>query len=83
MNHPYRLGKFIYYTLTCGLEDINIPYLDGTPEYEHFIDGFHHAYAEQSRRYLRLGMKPEILALFYGINDPVECIRKATKSTQQ
>lgn len=78
--NPKSVGMFLYNALQCGLDDINIPYQQGTPEYHQFILGFKKAYADQTRKYLRLGGEnPEALGNYFGIRNGNEWIAKATK----
>ena len=64
------LGKFTYYWKLCGLEDIEIPFKEGTIEYEGFVEGFDHAFYEQSRFCLRISDRPVQLASYFGVEWP-------------
>lgn len=64
---PKSLGTFLYYALTRNLRDINIPYEEGTPEFDEFVDAYGHAYLSQDRRLLRMSMDPVRLASFLNI----------------
>lgn len=74
---PETVGKFLYNTITKSLNDINIPYQQGTDEYNRFVQSYKKAMADQDRKYLRLGMEPEKLAKYLGIQDGAKWIRKA------
>jgi len=74
---PETVGKFLYNALTKSLNDINIPYQQGTDEYNRFVQSYKKAMANQDRKYLRLGMEPKKLARYLGIQDGDTWIRKA------